>query len=138
MQHESNTCLPYQSSPSVYYHVYGRGFTNEEASYGARGPVFDSSRTSPPYITMPLWSNDEWKARIGSSWCALGRPVKLHHLSSVSYGGGGRSRTVSLRLDLSGGSVFQTVYSVILMAVVTGIDIYNSWIIGCRKVLQGW
>ena len=23
---------------------------------------------------MPLWSNEEWRARIGSSWCALGRP----------------------------------------------------------------
>ena len=23
---------------------------------------------------MPLWSVEEWRARIGSSWCALGRP----------------------------------------------------------------
>ena len=23
---------------------------------------------------MPLWSNEEWRARIGSCWCALGRP----------------------------------------------------------------
>ena len=25
---------------------------------------------------MPLWSNEEWKARIGSSWCAMGQPIK--------------------------------------------------------------
>ena len=25
---------------------------------------------------MPLASNEEWRARIGSSWCALGRPFK--------------------------------------------------------------
>ena len=25
---------------------------------------------------MPYWSIAEWRARIGSSWCALGRPVK--------------------------------------------------------------
>ena len=24
---------------------------------------------------MPLWSVEEWRARIGSSWAALGRPV---------------------------------------------------------------
>lgn len=27
-------------------------------------------------IVMPLWSNEEWRACIGSSWCALGRLVK--------------------------------------------------------------
>ena len=25
-------------------------------------------------FTMPLWSVEEWRARIGSCWCALGRP----------------------------------------------------------------
>ena len=25
---------------------------------------------------MPYWSIGEWRARIGSSWCALGRPFK--------------------------------------------------------------
>ena len=25
-------------------------------------------------IAMPLWSVEEWRARIGSCWCALGRP----------------------------------------------------------------
>ena len=27
-------------------------------------------------LAMPLGSNQEWRARIGSSWCALGRPLK--------------------------------------------------------------
>lgn len=27
-------------------------------------------------INMPAWSIDEWRARIGSSWCAVGRPFK--------------------------------------------------------------
>ena len=26
---------------------------------------------------MPYWSIGEWRARIGSSWCALGRPFKM-------------------------------------------------------------
>ena len=26
---------------------------------------------------MPYWSITEWRARIGSSWCALGRPFKM-------------------------------------------------------------
>ena len=25
---------------------------------------------------MPPWSVQEWRARIGTSWCALGRPIK--------------------------------------------------------------
>ena len=25
---------------------------------------------------MPLWSVEEWRARIGSSWAALGRPIR--------------------------------------------------------------
>ena len=26
---------------------------------------------------MPYWNIGEWRARIGSSWCALGRPFKM-------------------------------------------------------------
>ena len=36
---------------------------------------------------MPLWSIGEWRARIGSSWCALGRPFKIR---SPFRGGGER------------------------------------------------
>ena len=35
---------------------------------------------------MPLWSIAEWRARIGSSWCALGRPFKTK--SSLRHGTG--------------------------------------------------
>lgn len=27
---------------------------------------------------MPLGSIEEWRARIGTSWCALGHPIKKH------------------------------------------------------------
>ena len=40
---------------------------------------------------MPLWSIGEWRARIGSSWCALGRPFKTN-LSS--HHGAGRLQRV--------------------------------------------
>lgn len=53
---------------------------------------------------MPLWSNEEWRARIGSSWCALGRPMK-----SGSPG----SRGKSLRL----GAVLVVVSEVIMIMI---------------------
>ena len=37
--------------------------------------------SSLPFFTwksqMPYWSIGEWRACIGSSWCALGRPFKM-------------------------------------------------------------
>ena len=43
---------------------------------------------------MPLWSVEEWKARIGSSWAALGRPVgcsshkgRRHYVAAPGEGG---------------------------------------------------
>ena len=56
---------------------------------------------------MPLWSVQEWRARIGSSWCALGRPIKSK--SSYCRGGNciksppsrGRKRTNPLDVDVS-------------------------------------
>ena len=82
---------------------------------------------------MPLWSNEEWRAHIGSSWCVLGRHIKCK--SSVSLRGGG-----SGSLQLSGGTLLQTVSMVmmlILMAVIKGIEIIKSQIIGCQRILQG-
>ncbi len=46
---------------------------------------------------MPLWSVEEWRARIGSSWAALGRPVgcsshckqRRHYVCCPLSGGGG-------------------------------------------------
>ena len=81
-------------------------------------------------VTMPLWSNEEWKARIGSSWCAIGRSIKCK--SSVSHGSG--------TLQLSGGTMLQVVSMVmmmILMAIITGIDTIKNQLTGCRRALQG-
>ena len=83
---------------------------------------------------MPLWSNEEWRAHIGLSWCVLGRPIKCK--SSVSLRGGG-----SGSLQLSGGTVLQAVSMVmrlrILMAIIKGIKVIKSQIIGCQSILQG-
>lgn len=38
---------------------------------------------------MPFWSNEDWRARTGSSWCALGRS-SIKSKSSISLGGGTR------------------------------------------------
>ena len=35
---------------------------------------------------MPLASVDEWRARIGSSWCALGRPIKSRPRNRGCFG----------------------------------------------------
>ena len=40
-----------------------------------------------PVVSMPLGSIAEWRVRIGSSWCALGRPFKAR---SPFRGGGGQ------------------------------------------------
>ena len=42
---------------------------------------------------MPLWSVAEWRARIGSSWCALGRPFKTK--SSLCHGEGQTEKTLT-------------------------------------------
>ena len=50
---------------------------------------------------MPLWSVQEWRARIGTSWCALGRPVRSkssRHRGSNCFrspppGGGKRAKS---------------------------------------------
>lgn len=38
---------------------------------------------------MPLWSVEEWRARIGSCWCTLGRPFNTRSTRS-----GGKSQRV--------------------------------------------
>ena len=39
--------------------------------------VFSLIKQSCDITRMPYWSIGEWRARIGSSWCALGRPIKI-------------------------------------------------------------
>ena len=60
---------------------------------------------------MPLASVKEWRARIGSSWCALGRPFK----ASKSPG---NYRSFAA---LSGSAMLQAVYTYALMAMVLAL-----------------
>ena len=61
---------------------------------------------------MPLWSIGEWRARIGFSWCALGRPFKTR---SPFRGGGGRVLRALTRSDM--------VTMIIMLMVFIGINI---------------
>ena len=61
-------------------------------------------------FTMPYWSVAEWRARIGSSWCALGRPIK----QSVRYG----ARVVKKELTLN-----RVVILLILLTLLIGVNI---------------
>ena len=61
---------------------------------------------------MPLGSIAEWRARIGSSWCALGRPFKTR---SPFRGGAGRLQT-PLTLN-------QVVTMMTILVIVTAINL---------------
>ena len=62
---------------------------------------------------MPLWSIGEWRARIGSSWCALGRPFKTRS-PFRGGGGGGRVLRALTRSDV--------VTMIIMLMVLIGIN----------------
>ena len=62
---------------------------------------------------MPLWSIAEWRARIGSSWCAIGRPFKTK--SSLRHGASGRAERV---LTLN-----QVVTIVIIFILMIGVNL---------------
>ena len=59
---------------------------------------------------MPYWSVAEWRAHIGSSWCALGRPIK----QSLRYG----ARVVEKELTLN-----RVVIMLILLILLIGVNI---------------
>ena len=61
---------------------------------------------------MPLGSISEWRSRIGSSWCALGRPFKTR---SPFRGGAGRLQT-PLTLN-------QVVTMIVILMIFTAINI---------------
>ena len=61
---------------------------------------------------MPYWSIAEWRARIGSSWCALGRPQKIK--SSIRHG----ARMVKKELTLK-----RVVTMMILLIMLVGVNI---------------
>ena len=75
---------------------------------------------------MPLWSNEEWRARIGSCWSALGRPGK----SATSPGN---------RYDylvLSGRTMLQAVCVLLTLILVQGIKSINGCVSGCQRQLS--
>ena len=82
---------------------------------------------------MPLASVEEWRARVGSSWCALGRPFKTSKSS-------GNYRSFAA---VSGSVMLQVVYALMAMVLaltqdttvvfVRGIEHINECINECRR-----
>ena len=66
---------------------------------------------------MPYWSISEWRARIGSSWCALGRPHKI-----IKHG----ARNLKKELTLN-----QVVTLMVLMIILVGVNV------GVRGLVEG-
>ena len=77
---------------------------------------------------MPLWSNEEWRARIGSSWCALGRFIKSKSSGNQALGP-----------QLSGETLLLVVSKVVMLALLfIGLRMFIDWIIGsCTGLLLG-
>ena len=67
---------------------------------------------------MPYWSIGEWRARIGSSWCALGRPMKTK--SSFRRGAGWVQRVLTLN------QVVTTMIMVISL-IGTNLVLVSGW-----------
>ena len=76
-------------------------------------------------VAMPLWSNEEWRARIGSCWCALGRPFKTDK-SSGDY----------QSCALSGRAMLQAVYVLMAMILVQGVKSINGCVNECQRQLK--
>jgi hypothetical protein len=82
---------------------------------------------------MPLWSNEEWRARIGSSWCAIGRPFKCH--SSTSHHQG--NVFGHLLLSISAERMLQCGFLLTMIAIVTGCDHLTGLIKRCKRATKG-
>ena len=81
-------------------------------------------------LTMPLWSNEEWRARIGSSWCAIGRPVK----GNLSIRCQGKKWGL---LPLSSETMLWCRFLMTVTAVVIGFNFFLSLVTRYRKVIRG-
>ena len=96
--------------------------------------INDSTINIKGYEAMPLASVEEWKARIGSCWCALGRRFKANK-SSGNY----QSFTI-----LSGSAVLQTVYALVAMVLtqdtavvfVRGVESINECVSECQRQIK--
>ena len=73
---------------------------------------------------MPLWNNEEWRARIGSCWCVLGGPGKSK--SSENY------QSYDPVLVLSGRTLLQAVHVLLVLVFIQGAKSVN----GCWRQLQ--
>ena len=88
------------------------------------------------YEAMPLASVEEWRARTGSSWCALGRPFKTSK-SSGDY---------QSFAALSGNAMLQAVYALMVMVLaltwdstvvfIRGIEHINGCINECQRQIK--
>ena len=78
---------------------------------------------------MPLWSIGEWRARIGSSWCALGQPFKTRSPFRRG-GGGGRVLRALTQSDV--------VTMIIMLMVFIGINFGLCTLVmrGCHQSLK--
>ena len=89
------------------------------------------------YEAMPLASVEEWRARIGSCWCALGRPFKASN-SSGNYRGSFAA--------LSGSAILQAVYALMVMVLaltqdttvvfVQGVENFNGCVSECQRQIK--
>ena len=77
---------------------------------------------------MPLGSIEEWRARIGSSWCALGRPFKTR---SPFRGGAGR-----LQIQLTLNQVV-TMMIILIMFVAMNLALRIVWTTGHCHTYSG-
>ena len=77
---------------------------------------------------MPLWSTEEWKARIGFSWCAVGRPFKSSDNKYFIHGGKGSK----IQLVMSMWTIFLLFVMLQWRASIKCVKTFST---SCLKVL---
>ena len=79
---------------------------------------------------MPLGSIAEWRARIGSSWCALGRPFKIR--SPFTWRAGQLQLPTQLTLN-------QVMIMMIILIMLVGINLalHRVWTTGHYRAYLG-
>ena len=73
---------------------------------------------------MPFASVEDWRARIGSCWCVLGRPFKSK--SSGNH---------QSHAHISGRAMLQAV-NVLTLILVLGVKNINQYITECQRQLK--
>ena len=73
---------------------------------------------------MPFASVEDWRARIGSCWCALGRPFKSK--SSGNH---------QPYAHISGRAMLQAV-NVLTLILVLGVKNINQYVTECQRQLK--